>query len=263
MGLGLVILSTAQVIIFSCVKAHGFNFILCIPLDDDDDDCEKSLKAPANGSIVGACNKNYGSVCVFKCNTGFDLVGSAQVYCLGQWTTSEPTCVKAGATNATVKCSALNPPANGYLDGRCYQGSPVGSVCNFVCSTGYTLVGSSSSICLANGQWSAWAPSCNKPSTTKAPDNNSQNPFTFPAQTTSKPTWPSQPSQQTTVSPGKCSSVKDVENGRLKGDCQPGIKTRTCSVVCRFGYYADGGSKSITCQENGQWSGKLSSCKRK
>ena len=60
---------------------------------------------------------------------------------------------------AAVSCGpATNAPANGQ---RSVSGTTYGSTVTYACNRGYTLQGNSRHTCLANGQWSGRAPTCN------------------------------------------------------------------------------------------------------
>ena len=48
-----------------------------------------------------------------------------------------------------ITCPALAPPTDGSVN--CTNGNNFGSVCTFTCSSGYSLVGSSTSTCGGDG----------------------------------------------------------------------------------------------------------------
>ena len=59
--------------------------------------------------------------------------------------------------DASVNCTGLSAPVNGTVS---YRSRRVGHTARYTCSTGYTLVGSSSRTCLAGGYWSGQQPYC-------------------------------------------------------------------------------------------------------
>ncbi|CAH6789823.1 Susd2 [Phodopus roborovskii] len=56
-----------------------------------------------------------------------------------------------------VSCGWLHPPSNGHKEGLKYL---AGSSVHFSCNSGYSLVGSETSICRADGTWSMPTPEC-------------------------------------------------------------------------------------------------------
>ena len=58
---------------------------------------------------------------------------------------------------ASVNCPGLFTPTNGTVS---YGSQRVGHIARYTCSTGYTLEGSSSRVCLAGGYWSGQQPNC-------------------------------------------------------------------------------------------------------
>ncbi|GFT56630.1 CUB and sushi domain-containing protein 3 [Nephila pilipes] len=121
-----------------------------------------ALQPPASGGNSGSCNPGVvGQTCSFYCNTGYNLVGQANLVCgsNGQWSTNPPQC--AGQTG----CPDLNPPANGALSGSCRQVA-VGQSCTFSCQAGYTLVGQATLYCQTGGRWSSNTPYCNRAAAT-------------------------------------------------------------------------------------------------
>jgi Sushi repeat (SCR repeat) len=96
----------------------------------------------------------YGDQTAFvKCNEGFKVDGSPFVFCLrtSKWETSKmPSC-------KIVKCSPLKTPSNGrlLLSKISYSGRA-----KFTCDDGFSLVGSNTITCMANGVWSDNVPRC-------------------------------------------------------------------------------------------------------
>ncbi|GFU85370.1 e-selectin [Trichonephila clavipes] len=117
-----------------------------------------ALQPPASGGHSGSCSPGVvGQSCAFYCNSGFRLVGQANLVCgsNGQWSGNPPQCAAAPAG-----CPDLNPPANGAISGSCRQVA-VGQSCSFSCQAGYTLIGQETLYCQTGGRWSSNTPSCN------------------------------------------------------------------------------------------------------
>ena len=57
-----------------------------------------------------------------------------------------------------VDCDALTNPANGQVSHT--AGTRFGETATYSCDPGYTLVGGSTRICQATGNWSGRAPTC-------------------------------------------------------------------------------------------------------
>ncbi|XP_055511026.1 C4b-binding protein-like isoform X2 [Leucoraja erinacea] len=108
-----------------------------------------------NGKATTTSN-TFGSTVTFTCDAGYQLVGRATRYCEVQgWSGQVPTC-------EAVKCSDLPAIENGKSprtpSGEDFWG--YGMVAEFSCNDGYSLIGPSSIICEAAGEWSGAAPKC-------------------------------------------------------------------------------------------------------
>ena len=62
-------------------------------------------------------------------------------------------------STAVVDCGDPGTPTNGR---RNLSSTTYNSVVNYTCDVGYTLQGSNSRTCLANGNWSGSVPQCNR-----------------------------------------------------------------------------------------------------
>ena len=58
----------------------------------------------------------------------------------------------------TVNCGLLTDPTNGQVDTS--SGTTFGSTATYTCDTGYTLSGSQSRTCRADGNWTSTEPLC-------------------------------------------------------------------------------------------------------
>ncbi|XP_053558647.1 sushi, von Willebrand factor type A, EGF and pentraxin domain-containing protein 1 [Bombina bombina] len=113
------------------------------------------LLPPENGNFIqDICNNHFDAACGFRCNTGYDLVGSKIRLCKpdGQWSGSEATC-------RVRKCPKLYSIDHGKMN--CSSSDiNYGTVCHFTCNEGYQLEGNSKLFCQGTSQWDAKEPRC-------------------------------------------------------------------------------------------------------
>ncbi|XP_078664131.1 CUB and sushi domain-containing protein 3-like [Branchiostoma floridae x Branchiostoma belcheri] len=107
---------------------------------------------PVNGGMTGG--NFYQDVVLFTCDTGYELVGlSSSLTCQADrtWDGTAPSCTR-------VECPALIAPVNGEMTGfNFYQ-----DVMQFMCDSGYDLIGSASLTCQADRTWSGVTPTCTR-----------------------------------------------------------------------------------------------------
>ncbi|XP_078543180.1 E-selectin-like isoform X2 [Lissotriton helveticus] len=100
---------------------------------------------------------SYKSTCDFACADGFALMGShssLQCTAQGHWTGDAPKC-------QAVRCGEVAGPEHGSVACTGPHGDfSYSSVCDFTCAEGYTLSGSSSLQCTAQGEWTGEPPKC-------------------------------------------------------------------------------------------------------
>ncbi|XP_071948697.1 E-selectin-like [Antedon mediterranea] len=125
----------------------------------------------------------------------------------GQWSGQEPFCA--------ITCPVLDSPINGVI---LTHGFLYNDVIEFDCNTGYNLQGSRQRTCQQDGQWSGELTTCN--------------PVMCPVL--------DPPMYGVIVTQG--SSYNDV----IEFDCNTGYNLQ--------------GSRQRTCQQDGQWSGELTTC---
>ncbi|XP_052795625.1 sushi, von Willebrand factor type A, EGF and pentraxin domain-containing protein 1-like [Mya arenaria] len=110
-----------------------------------------SPSVPTNGS-ASFTNTTYQSVCVYSCDTGFDLIGDNISICLqdGNWSSPYTYC-------HIKDCGLVLSPENGHahVDTTYFE-----SVVQYSCNIGYDLTGAQSRECLFNGTWSREDPLC-------------------------------------------------------------------------------------------------------
>jgi hypothetical protein len=108
--------------------------------------------APLNGS-VSAVAATYPNVVTYACDMGYTLSGSTFSQCTadGTFRPAPPAC------DPDPCADTLSAPSNGTVDRTT---GATGDVATYACNAGYTLVGTSTRACLADGTWSGATPSC-------------------------------------------------------------------------------------------------------
>jgi len=123
-----------------------------------------ALAAPANGNAPSCTNTNlFNSVCSFTCQTGFSLVGNADLTCTGDGSSNIGAFNSAPPTCEAITCPPLAVPVNG-LSVTCSGANSVGVQCTFVCNTGFGIVGAAVLTCVAGtgtvGTYNLPPPTC-------------------------------------------------------------------------------------------------------
>ncbi|RWS29830.1 hypothetical protein B4U80_12691 [Leptotrombidium deliense] len=120
---------------------------------------------PANGYTSGVCvNAVEGNECIIRCKANFQLNGNDKIQCLrnGVWS--------AQPGNCTQGCTGIDAPYGGVWISQCQTrsiecpqtcvGYP-GQKCTLVCSRGYHLIGSATTVCNPKThQWNPAPPRC-------------------------------------------------------------------------------------------------------
>ncbi|GIY37009.1 uncharacterized protein CDAR_306281 [Caerostris darwini] len=103
-----------------------------------------------NGRITTIGMQKY----LFACDPGYFLTTKNQVRCYkGKWTsTKQPTCNRSGG-----QCDDPHPISNGVILGSSRQ---VGATIQYLCNTGFILMGKGSRTCLESEHWSGITPAC-------------------------------------------------------------------------------------------------------
>ncbi|XP_065189183.1 sushi, von Willebrand factor type A, EGF and pentraxin domain-containing protein 1-like isoform X2 [Sycon ciliatum] len=116
--------------------------------------CTSPPSTPANGAVTTGTN-TLSSVLQYSCNEGYQLSGTSYTVCQadGSWSTANPMCTQITCPMATPPPASgtVSSSANTYLSSRQYS-----------CMTGYTLTGSTDTVCLSNGKWSGTQPICSR-----------------------------------------------------------------------------------------------------
>uniref|UniRef100_A0A8D2Q3N1 Sushi domain-containing protein n=1 Tax=Zosterops lateralis melanops TaxID=1220523 RepID=A0A8D2Q3N1_ZOSLA len=189
-----------------------------------------ALEMPVHGAVN--CSHpseqlTWGTTCEFTCEEGFTLTGPATLQCgsSGAWDRQQPTCAGNFLFPAplTVRCEAVPRPAEGSVScDRDPSELTSGSRCDFQCSEGYVLEGSSSTECLPQGQWSQPVPKCRVI---------------------------------------QCDPLSSPENGYMDCSHGAGIFTynTSCHFRCLEGWSLNG-SRILECSYSGTWSASLPTC---
>ncbi|XP_019647923.1 PREDICTED: LOW QUALITY PROTEIN: sushi, von Willebrand factor type A, EGF and pentraxin domain-containing protein 1-like [Branchiostoma belcheri] len=224
------------------------------------------LQVPNNGGMSGTYF--VGDQMTFTCNPGYDLNGDAMLTCWGhkQWSGTPPTCDR-------VSCPALSQPANGQMNGNNLFGDQV----TFACDLGYSLNGSISRTCQADGTWSGVQPVCNslRCQTLASPAHGTVaggstfgDTATYSCDTgyeavggtpvrmcMASLTWSG---TQPSCNKISCVSLSSPVNGGITGSNQYGD---TVTYDCSTGFMLMG-DQTRTCQSDQQWSGTQPYCQR-
>nr|XP_058948028.1 protein mesh-like [Pocillopora verrucosa] len=221
----------------------------------------------ANGFIHGSGSLE-GAQYNFSCKQGYSLIGADTVVCTdaGEWNGSLPTCL--------IECPKLSSNlANGAVNG---SGHVEGSMYNFSCMDGYSIVGHDTVFCTKMGVWNASVPNCLRecpvlPSSISHGFVNGSgslegNQYKFSCQEgysligadtlvcTDSGVWNS--SLPTCLI--ECPSLAaGMDNGYKHG--RGSVEGSSVWFSCANGYSLEG-NKYLYCDENGQWNGTTPSC---
>ncbi len=117
------------------------------------------LMAPTNGA-VGVASTTFGSIAMYSCDDGFELVGvdTRECQATGVWSGAPPSCV-----SDTVDCGS--PPSATGATVSLSAGTTEGSVATYTCERGRRLLGGSRAICTSAGTWLGAPAVCAEPIT--------------------------------------------------------------------------------------------------
>lgn len=112
--------------------------------------CKQSERV--QNAEISATNNTYGSILVYKCKIGFQLVGASKRECAanGSWTGKSPRC-------EAIRCPKPDDIDNGYSPSSNYT---YGSIVRFKCNPGYAISNTSDILCSSNGTWQNPLPTC-------------------------------------------------------------------------------------------------------
>ncbi|XP_065189559.1 P-selectin-like [Sycon ciliatum] len=269
--------------IFTCSSGYkllGSSASVCLPngtWSNTPPTCEStSTQCPANppppfNGIVSPGGRNAFTTRTYSCNTGYQLSGATTTICqtTGAWSGTPPTCRR-------VVCSSQHAPSNGAIVSMSLE---IYGATIFTCNSGYTLVGSSASVCLRNGAWSTSPPICQRIrclSPLAPPINgnvSSGNAVFFSTREYScSPGYEIYGAKSTvcqsdgnwSVSSPTCKEIKcdnlpsTPTNGFLAG--QQNCLGSTRVLGCDEGYILHGSDRVIVCQADKTWSTTSATC---
>ncbi len=114
-----------------------------------------------------------------------------------------------------LQCPILPPPLNGRVS------ASGGDTATYTCSTGYTLIGSSTRTCQTNDQWSGTTPTCSE---------------------------------------AQCPELSPPSHGTVSLYRSSGASENRAIYRCSTGYILSGSSRSVRFCYNGVWSGNAPTC---
>lgn len=182
-----------------------------------------ALSSPSHGSLV--CSDphgefSFGSRCTSACEDGFFLTGTADTECTsaGTWSRETPLCqarqcplLATAPQQGNMNCSHPNSPFS------------YGSHCDFECSEGFWLRGTSKLTCNNSGHWSQDLPTCH---------------------------------------PVQCKTI-DALSSSLSVNCSHPLGNFSfgsqCLFTCEEGFSLNG-TAELLCSSTGFWSDSLPSC---
>nr|XP_026693462.1 uncharacterized protein LOC100176005 isoform X6 [Ciona intestinalis] len=254
--------------------------------------CEPRVLQPANGAVSCTDRNSAGSVCVYTCDSGYQVQGEPRISCnevsgSGEWSAEPPTC------EVSTCEPPLSTPRNGQMN--CTDGNAVGSTCTFTCDDEYLLTGSPISRCVSqpNGDpaFTHPEPVCERIQCSDPPPApvNGQMECSHGNNIGSQCTYTC--SSDYAVVGDSVTTCRDMGNGEYRFDnpapvcqmitCQPpyiSIQsgevsctrsneiTSRCSFTCNQGYELVG-EAILTCEDdsdgdpNGQWSSDAPFCR--
>lgn len=199
--------------------------------------CQPQSSAPTKGDVTCTDGNNGGSVCDYRCDPGYAVVGSPSRTCqddgdgdeVGAWSAREPSCQR-------IRCTPpRTSPQNGQV--TCSDQNFIDSQCSYTCDDGFNLVPATSAKTTCNddgdgdakGVWSNPPPICG---------------------------------------PGECQPILvNPLNGRVSCSDSNAVRS-VCRFECNEGYYmlSAGGTvypiatTDVICGRNNEWSQQPPTC---
>uniref|UniRef100_A0A8C2UXL0 E-selectin n=1 Tax=Chinchilla lanigera TaxID=34839 RepID=A0A8C2UXL0_CHILA len=206
----------------------------------------------------------WNTTCVFECEQGFELIGTANVQCTssGIWDNEKPTC-------QALTCDAIHQPQNGFMN--CSDSSSgrfaFKSSCSFTCEEGFMLQGPPQIECTAQGQWTQPTPQCEGEAHAfnqvylncllSALWSSCEFSCEFSFVVTLTGEWNHE--KPTSVT---CDAVHQPLNSMMKCTPSPTGKftyKSSCTFHCKEGFDLHG-STELECTSQGQWTQAVPSC---
>ena len=221
-----------------------------------------------------------GTLCVFKCNEGFNLTGSSKRFCQpdGTWSGLPIICHQPCLAFKIPPMLSITPPTCATSN------QEMGTVCTASCPFGYSLVGNSINVCRYDGKWSGTISNCKRSCEPLAKvDHGTILPFDcikpgkyFGATcvVSCNALYGLQGSRVRTCAQDglwsgslakcsrQCKTLSAPSNGYVECDKKLSLAGHSCRFFCNPNYVVAGSSSIRICQENGQWSGNKITCER-
>ncbi|XP_004677499.1 PREDICTED: sushi, von Willebrand factor type A, EGF and pentraxin domain-containing protein 1 [Condylura cristata] len=219
-------------------------------------------------STTHSANFLYGTMVLYTCNPGYELLGNPTLSCQedGTWNGSAPSCI-------SIECDLPVAPENGFLH---FTETTMGSAIQYNCKPGHILVGSNIRLCLQNREWSGVSPqceaiSCPKPNSIMNGSIKGSN-YTFLSvlHYTCDPGYVLNGSEKRTCQENKnwdgsepicnpvdCGSPPVSANGQVKGDEYTFQKE--IEYTCNSGFSLEG-ARNRVCLADGSWGGITPIC---
>ncbi|XP_047448268.1 sushi, von Willebrand factor type A, EGF and pentraxin domain-containing protein 1 isoform X2 [Mugil cephalus] len=141
----------------SCQNTDGSYTCTCVhPYSGDGKNCTEPVKCGNPGSPEFGHREGskflMGSVVVFGCDDGYELIGSSRLHCLetGMWDDAVPYC-------RALSCPTPNVPENSIMKGTNFT---YGSKVTFSCKSGFLPQVPYEFQCLVSLRWSGTPPVC-------------------------------------------------------------------------------------------------------
>ncbi|XP_070569346.1 uncharacterized protein [Ptychodera flava] len=219
-----------------------------------------------HGAVYPGDKNRYepGHTLILKCDTGYyPSTNTTNITCLddGTWDDELSECI-------VVSCGDPGQPENAQAEGDDFA---YGDNVTFVCHEGYVLNGTETITCQSDGSWDSEVPVCNVVSCEDPgqPENGDAegDDFTYGSNVTylchegyvlngtnvlkcqSDGSWDAEVPVCSVIN---CGEPDDIDNADKYGD--EFTYNSTVSYKCHEGYAFEGGSDSIICGVDGEWS---------
>nr|XP_018667880.1 sushi, von Willebrand factor type A, EGF and pentraxin domain-containing protein 1-like isoform X2 [Ciona intestinalis] len=231
--------------------------------------CE-NIFADQHTSMTCTSGNRYGSICTFKPQLGYELIGETVVEC-GENGGNHPNPI-----SSRIECQPMDDPDNGIV--TCSNNEYFDSTCTFTCDEGYELIGSVARTCQMNKRWSGEIVTCRQITCTEllppthgtiscSQRNTFRSTCTFFCENgydligsasrkcQESHSWTGLDVTCTFVT---CPDLNDLRNGEMT--CTDSNNFRSdCTFLCNDGYNLVG-SNVRTCRADHAWTGSAASC---
>ncbi|XP_026693188.2 sushi, von Willebrand factor type A, EGF and pentraxin domain-containing protein 1-like isoform X4 [Ciona intestinalis] len=231
--------------------------------------CE-NIFADQHTSMTCTSGNRYGSICTFKPQLGYELIGETVVEC-GENGGNHPNPI-----SSRIECQPMDDPDNGIV--TCSNNEYFDSTCTFTCDEGYELIGSVARNCQMNKRWSGGIVTCRQITCTEllppthgtiscSQRNTFQSTCTFICENGYDPIGSASRKCQeshswtgldVTCSLVTCTDLNDLQNGEMTCTDSNNFWS-DCTFSCNDGYNLVG-SNVRTCRADHAWTGNAALC---